>query len=275
MRRAGSRFWRALRFAFANIFEAEASLRAAGVAFYAFLAMFPALAAAVALFSLFIEPQDIIAGVNRLAPAMPIELQQLVSSHLMSLLYGPKAAGIGLAISLLIALWSASRGMDSLIQALTLTHGLRPRRSFLRSFARAMAFTLGAFLLLALLLAGLAILPLAVNLLPQGGELWAALVTIANLFSWPALAAVNFGAHLVLFRFGPEHRPTRARPVWPGAAVATALWMAGSAALTFYFHTIAQYDVLFGSLAGVAIVMFWLYTMTLFTLFGARVNAMM
>jgi membrane protein len=269
------RFWRGLRHAFFTLFEAEASLRAAGVAFYGFLALFPALAAAVALFSLFIEPGTILAGVNRLAPALPVELQEMVSNRLISLLYGPKAAGIGLAVSVAIALWSASRGMDSLLQAITLSHGLRPRRSFLHAFGVAMLFTLGAFLLVAMLLAALAILPLAIGLLPHGGELQGLLERVSDVFSWPALAALNFAAHVVLFRFGPEQRPARAKPVWPGAAVATALWMAGSAALTVYFHTIAQYDALFGSLAGVAIVMFWLYAMTLFTLFGARVNARM
>jgi membrane protein len=266
-----ARFRRGLGHAFAMVFEADASLRAAGVAFYAFLAIFPALAAGVALFSLFISPTAIAEGVTRIAPALPEELRVMVSSRLTSLLYGPKAAGIGLAVSVAIALWSASRGMDSLIQALTLTHGLKPRRSFVHSFLRALAFTLGAFLLVAVLLAVLAILPLAVALLPHGAQLQGLL----DAFSWPALAALNFAAHLVLFRFGPETRPAREQPVWPGAAVATALWMAGSAVLTFYFHTIARYDVLFGSLAGVAVVMFWLYMMTLFTLFGARVNARM
>ncbi|MCU0831100.1 MAG: YihY/virulence factor BrkB family protein [Rhizobiaceae bacterium] len=265
------RFRRALTHAFAMLFEADASLRAAGVAFYGFLAIFPALAAGVALFSLFVSPLTIIEGVDRIAPALPGELRDMVSMRLTSLLYGPKAAGIGLAVSVALALWSASRGVDSLIQALTLTHGLRPRRGFIHSLLRALAFTLGAFLLVAVLLAALAILPLAVALLPHGAELQGLL----DRFSWPALAALNFAAHVILFRYGPETRSERVQPVWPGAAVATVLWMAGSAALTFYFHTIARYDALFGSLAGVAIVMFWLYMMTLFTLFGARVNARM
>lgn len=269
------RFGRGLRHAVLTLFDAEASLRAAGVAFYGFLALFPALAAAVAVFSLFIEPSAIISAVNRVAPALPDEFREMLSSRLVSLVYGPKAAGIGLAVSLALALWSASRGMDSLIQAITLTHGLRPRRSFLRSFGHALAFTLGAFLLVAFLIAGLAVLPLAIGLLPHGGELRDALGRISDWLSWPALAALNFSAHLILFRFGPETRPAREKPILPGAIVATALWMAGSAALTVYFQKVAPYDAIFGSLAGVAIVMFWLYAMTLFTLFGARVNARM
>jgi membrane protein len=271
-----ARFWRGLSHAFWDIFDAQASLRAAGVAFYAFLSLFPALAAGIALFSLFFEADDILGAVNMLAPALPPELQEMITSRLVTLLYGPKAAGISLALSIAIALWSGSRGINSVLHALTLTGGMTPRRSVLMSFAWTMLFTLGAFVLIAVLLAGLAVLPLAVKLVPHGEELRALLAW----FSWPTLIGLNFAAHLVLFRYGPERRvPKNGQPrpiiVWPGAAVATALWTAGSVLLTLYFQSFAAYDALFGSLAGVAIVMFWFYAMTLFTLFGAKVNARM
>ncbi len=265
------RFWRGFKHAVYDVFDAESSLRAAGVAFYAFLSLFPAMAAGLALFSLFLSPQDILNGVDLAAPALPPELQTLVTSRLIALLYGPKAAGLSLAISIAIALWSGSRGINSILHALTLTGGMTPRRSFLMSFAWCMLFTFGAFFLVAVLLAGLAILPLAVALVPHGQEL----KTVLALFSWPTLVGLNFAAHLVLFRFGPERRPNRPVTVWPGAIIATGLWTLGSVMLTLYFQKIAAYDALFGSLAGVAIVMFWFYAMTLFTLFGAKLNSRM
>jgi membrane protein len=266
-----ARLWRGLTHAFWDVFDAQASLRAAGVAFYAFLSLFPALAAGIALFSLFFEAGDILRAVNALAPALPPELQDMITSRLVALLYGPKAAGLSLALSVAIALWSGSRGINSVLHALTLTGGMTPRRSVMMSFAWTMLFTFGAFILIAVLLAGLAVLPLAVKLLPHGEELRALLAW----FSWPALVGLNFAAHLVLFRYGPERRANRPVTVWPGALVATALWTAGSVLLTLYFQSFAAYDALFGSLAGVAIVMFWFYAMTLFTLFGAKMNARM
>jgi membrane protein len=266
-----ARLWRGLVHAFWMVFDAEASLRAAGVAFYAFLSLFPALAAGIAFFSLVFEPADILRAVGALAPALPPELQSMVTDRLVALLYGPKAAGFSLALSVVIALWSGSRGVNSLLHALTLTGGMTPRRSVLMSFAWTMLFTLGAFVLVAVLLAGLAVLPLAVRLLPHGAELRAVL----DWFSWPALIGLNLAAHLALFRFGPERRANRAIVIWPGAITATALWTAGSVLLTLYFQTFAVYDALFGPLAGVAIVMFWFYAMTLFTLFGAKMNARM
>ncbi|MGL4406697.1 MAG: YihY/virulence factor BrkB family protein [Notoacmeibacter sp.] len=266
-----ARFWRGLKHAFYDVFDAEASLRAAGVAFYAFLSLFPAMAAGLALFSLFFSAEDILMGVNVVAPALPPELQTMVTNRLVTLLYGPKAAGVSLALSIGIAIWSGSRGVNSILHALTLTGGMTPRRSILMAFAYSMLFTFGAFLLVAVLLAGLAVLPLAVAIVPHGEDLKA----ILALFSWPALVGFNFAAHLVLFRFGPERRPNRTITVWPGAIVATGLWTLGSVLLTLYFQKIAAYDALFGSLAGVAIVMFWFYAMTLFTLFGAKLNSRM
>ena len=97
----------------------------------------------------------------------------------------------------------------------------------------------------------------------------------ANITQAPALVGINYAAHLVLFRFGPERRAHMNVTVWPGAVVSTGLWTLGSVLLTLYFQTFATYDALFGSLAGVAIVMFWFYAMTLFTLFGAKLNARM
>jgi membrane protein len=229
------------------------------------------MAAGLALFSLFFSAEDILKGVNVVAPALPPELQTMVTNRLVTLLYGPKAAGVSLALSIAIALWSGSRGVNSILHALTLTGGMTPRRSILMSFGYTMLFTFGAFLLVAVLLAGLAVLPLAVALVPHGEEL----KSILALFSWPALVGFNFAAHLVLFRYGPERRPNRPITVWPGAVVATGLWTLGSVLLTLYFQKIAAYDALFGSLAGVAIVMFWFYAMTLFTLFGAKLNSRM
>jgi membrane protein len=266
-----ARFWRGLKHAFYDVFDAEASLRAAGVAFYAFLSLFPAMAAGLALFSLFIAPEDILRSVNVIAPALPPELQTMVTNQLVTLLYGPKAAGFSLALSVAVALWSGSRGINSILHALTLTGGMTPRRSVFMSFGYTMLFTLGAFVLVGVLLAGLAVLPLAVALIPHGDELKAVLA----LFSWPALVGFNYAAHLVLFRFGPERRPNRVITVWPGAVVSTGLWTLGSVLLTLYFQTFATYGALFGSLAGVAIVMFWFYAMTLFTLFGAKLNSRM
>jgi membrane protein len=266
-----ARFWRGLKHAFYDVFDAEASLRAAGVAFYAFLSLFPAMAAGLALFSLFIAPDDILRSVNLIAPALPPELQTMVTNQLVTLLYGPKAAGFSLALSVAVALWSGSRGINSILHALTLTGGMTPRRSVLMSFGYTMLFTFGAFVLIGVLLAGLAILPLAVALIPHGEEL----KSILALFSWPALVGINYAAHLVLFRFGPERRPNRIITVWPGAVVSTGLWTLGSVLLTLYFQTFATYGALFGSLAGVAIVMFWFYAMTLFTLFGAKLNSRM
>jgi membrane protein len=266
-----SRFWRGLKHAFYDVFDAEASLRAAGVAFYAFLSLFPAMAAGLALFSLFFAPEDILKAVNLIAPALPPELQTMVTNRLVTLLYGPKAAGLSLALSVGVALWSGSRGINSILHALTLTGGMTPRRSVLMSLAWCMLFTLGAFMLVGVLLAGLAVLPLAAALIPHGDDF----KSILALFSWPALVGLNYAAHLVLFRFGPERRAHMNVTVWPGAIVSTGLWTAGSVLLTLYFQTFATYDALFGSLAGVAIVMFWFYAMTLFTLFGAKLNARM
>ena len=260
---------RGLRYAVMGLFDGDASLSAAGVAFYAFLSLFPAIAAGYALFTLVTSPQFLIDSFDRVAPAMPSEIRQMVVDQLAALPTESNAAELSFWVSAGIALWSGSRGINSLLLALTRAGGEEPKRGFLAALWLAVLFTLAAFLLLIVVGAGAAIVPTVLNYLPLGAEREA----LISALRWPALFLVLVVAHMALFRFGAEHPRRRRHRIWPGAIVASLLWVVGSGALTFYFHNIARYDAVFGSIAGVAIVMFWLYMLTQFTLFGARFNA--
>ena len=258
---------RGLRHAFWSIFDAEASLRAAGVAFFAFLSLFPALAACMSLVAIVVPTEQILAALEAMSAALPIEFRQLLDIRIVEQLRQQTDGELGFWIATIIALWSGSRGMDSLLAALAMAEDEPATRDFFPSVLRALLFTLGGFAVFGLLVIAATLAPLIIAFLPQ------AVQPAVDLLRWPVLFVVLFGAHLALYRYGPQRSRRPRHRFWPGALIATMLWLAGSAVLSVYFHSIARYDLFFGSIAGVAVVMFWLYALTLFTLFGARYNA--
>ena len=90
---------------------------------------------------------------------------------------------------------------------------------------------------------------------------------------WLGLAALMAGALAVLYRFAPDRKPARWRWISGGAAVATVLWLATSLGLFAYVQTLGSYQSTYGSLAGVAISMFWLWISVFLVILGATVNA--
>ena len=107
------------------------TLVAAGVAFYAFLALIPALVAVVSLYGLVANPADVTRQVNDLAGALPHEARAFITSQLHSII-ASSSTGITLAlvVGVVAALWSASAAMVSLVRGIDLAQGRRQRRKF-------------------------------------------------------------------------------------------------------------------------------------------------
>ena len=126
---------------------------------------------------------------------------------------------------------------------------------------------LGIALLVGAVIAGGGILARALDGAPD------ALGTVVGLLVWPALAGVMASALAVLYRFVPDRHDARWRWITPGAALATLLWLATSIVLFAYVQGLGDYESTYGSLAGVAISMFWLWLSVFLVIVGAAINA--
>lgn len=259
----------ALRSTVATAFDMETGLRCAGVAFFGFLSVFPALSAAVALFGLVADPATIAQSDPAIADAIPDEVTQLITEQVAAFAARDTKLGIGLAISLLVALWTGSRGMNALVFAITKAHKEEEGRGFLSSIAMSLAATVGAFLTLAVIVTAVTIVP-AVALIwpfPESRE------TAILWLRWPIVAVVLTIAVLLLYRYGPNRRSPRTRWVMPGAILATLLWLAVSVGLSFFVENFGRYDATFGSIAAAAVFMLWLFFSALVLVVGAALNA--
>jgi membrane protein len=243
-------------------------LSAAGISFFALLSIAPVLVTAVSVYAAVNTPEEALAQLQGVVHLLPPELRSIVADQLTTVTTASTQVltvrGIG---GLVVALWTATTAATYLVDALTLAYHETETRSFLRRTALATGIVLGGALLLG---AVLAVSDLV------GGWLDAApgwIRGVAPVLTWLVLATVMAAAIDVLYRYAPDRKRARLRWVNPGAVVATLLWLGTSVVLLSYVQTLGTYEATYGSLAGVAISMFWLWLTFFEVILGAAVNA--
>jgi membrane protein len=261
-------WWQVIRRAWAEAKADQVPLLAAGVAFFGFLAVFPAIVAAVLTYGLVADPEQIRNQAGELAAAMPESGRELLLEQLATLTSSPRQGlGIGLIVAVLAALWSASGGVGYLISAVNLAYDEEETRGFVRRKLLSLGMTLGAivFVLLAvgLFSAGAAIGDELATPVRIGLE--AARLVVAVLLIMVALA--------VTYRLAPDRDAARVRWVSTGAVVATIIWLLASIGFSIYVQTFGNYAKTYGSLAAVVILMLWLWLTAYAVLLGAEINA--
>lgn len=245
------------------------SMIAAGAAFFGLLALFPSLAAAVALYGLLTEPATVGAHLDLLSGFAPAEARTILDEHLRRITEATDSAlGVGAVIALLVALWSSAKGVKSLMAALDIAYHETENRGFLKLNLTAVLLTLAMLLVVPLSLAAVAVLPALVDRLPLPDIA----ATAARWLRWPLIAALSIGAMTMLYRFGPVHERSAPRSL-PGAIVATVLWLIASALFSWYVSSFGSYNETYGSVAAMAVLMMWFWLSAFAVLIGGEVNS--
>jgi membrane protein len=245
---------------------------AAGVTFYALLAMFPALVALVSLYGLTADLASLNDHLATFEGLMPAAALELVREHVARIvLKSDGTLGLAFAFGLCLALWSANAGVKAVFDALNVVYEEREKRSFIRLNLWSLTFTVGAILFLLLAFNAVVVLPLALDMVGLGR----AAETLIALGRWPVLFAVVMFGLTLLYRYGPS----RSRPKWrwatPGSLVAAALWLAGSVAFSWYAENFASYNETYGSLGAAIGFMTWIWMSVIVVLLGGELNAEM
>ena len=248
------------------------SLIAAGVAFYAFLAFVPLLAAVVLTYGLVAEPYSVVQHMQALTRAMPQEAASIIGEQLKSVVEtaGTKK-GLGLLIAIALSLYGAMKIATSIMTAANVAWDVDETRSFIKKTLLALAFTVGAVLALILAVSAISVLGFIDHLLPTAAPFLHTLLRI--LFFIPAAALVSFGI-AIIYRYAPNRRPP---PPWrwisPGSVVATIVWLIATSAFGFYVSNFGSYNATYGSLGAVIVFLTWLYLTAYILLMGAELNA--
>jgi len=248
----------------------QVPLLAAGVAFYVLLALFPAIIAGVSIYGLVADPQTVRDQINQLAQTLSPETATLIGQQIQQVTSSAGGAlGLATVIGILTALWSASSGMKALITGVNLAYDEPEGRKFVKLRGLSILMTLAAMVLLAVALALIVGFPAVPDSWPT------VLQWTAAILRFVLLAVLLLAGLAALYRYAPD----RDKPKWswssPGSVVATVLWVLASVGFSIYVNAFGNYNKTYGALAGIIILMFWLYLTAFVVLVGAELNAEM
>jgi membrane protein len=248
----------------------QVPLLGAGVAFYAFLALFPALIAVVSLYGLFADPAAIGTQITSMTSGFPEQARQLITDQVTALTTrGRSTLGIGLIVSVLLALWSASSGVSNLITAINSAYDEDDDRGFVKKRLLALAITVAAIVFMVVMLGLVAVVPpLLEHLVGDSPLRW-----VLQIGRWMLLVVLVTGALAVLYRLAPDRAAPKMRWVSVGAIAATVLWLIASIGFSLYVSTFGNYAKIYGVFAGIIVTLLWLWITAYAILLGAEINA--
>jgi membrane protein len=254
--------------------EAEVTDRAAALAYYGFLSLFPALIVAVSVLALVGSyPETYQSIVDTLHDAAPGTAVDAIDSGLKHALSDRSRAGGLLGIGLVIAFVSGSGGTAAAIRALEAIERRRGASSLARGWVTRIWLTLA---LMGLLLVGFIALLLAGPLfssIAEAAGLEPTVRSAVSLLRYPVGLLALFSAFLLLYWRGPGGPRGAARSYVPGAALAAALWVLASVGFSLYASHFSSYDATYGTLGAVIVLLIWLYLGNMAFLLGAFFNA--
>ncbi len=263
-------WWQVTRRAFKESSTDNVGILAGGIAYFGFLSIFPALIAGISLYGLVADPATIAQQGEGVLAALPQEAQPLIRDQLTAVTSTSGGAlSFSLITSILLALWTASGGTGNLMTAINIAYDEEETRGFVKRRGTALVLTLGAIVFVLLTLALVAVIPAVLDAL-QLGTFINVIVEIAR---WVLLVALVMAALAVVYRLAPDRDAPQMKWTSTGAAVATLLWVLGSVAFSLYVNNFGSYNKTYGALAGVVVLLLWLYLTSYIVLLGAEINA--
>jgi membrane protein len=245
---------------------------AAALTYYAVLAIFPALIALVSVLGLIGESatQPLLDNLTELTPGAA---NDIITNAINDITRNQGTAGLAFVFGLLTALWSASGYVGAFSRAANAIYEVDEGRPFWKLRPAQVAVT--ALLLLLLVASSLAVVvtgPVA----EQIGDLvgvGSTAVTVWDIAKWPAIALVVITLFAVLYYATPNVRQPGFRWITPGGVLALVVWVVASAAFALFVANFGSYNATYGSLAGVAVFLIWLWLSNVAVLLGAELNA--
>lgn len=247
--------------------EDRVTIVAAGLAFYGFISVIPAVVATAAIYSLVRDPATLSRQVEGWTREMPFEVQRLVVGSLLDVA-NLSGTGFGFAIvgAILVTFWASSRAGKALMQSLNVVHGIEEDRDALHRRGIAVA---GAVTLIVLASVGFGFVDMVPKLVDAAW--WRVLVTV---FSWLTVLVVVAAVAALAYRHGPNRPDAQVRWRSPGVLVATGVFAVASTGL-FVYITLVGSSAIYGSLGLPLAFAIWLAVVSWGLLIGAYVNVVM
>jgi membrane protein len=223
----------------------------------------------VSIYGLFADPATIADQMKSVTEALPPAARQVITDQVTMLASRRAALSIGLAISIVIALWSASGGISNLLTAVNVAYDEEEKRGFVKKRLMSLGLTIAAIVFMVIMLGIVAVLPALLKSIFGTGLLrW-----VFQILGWLVLMVLVIIALAVIYRLGPDRDAPKMKWVSVGAFVATLIWLAASIGFSFYSSTFGNYAKTYGVFAGIVVLLFWLWITAYAILLGAEINA--
>lgn len=254
-----------------EIREDNLSVVAAGVAFYIFFGLIPALGAVVAIFGLVADPGVIQQQIDAMRGMAPPEALQIIDQQMTRIVQQSAGASWGAAVGILVALWSGSKATKALMTALNIAYEEEETRGFIRLNLTALGLTLAGVAGVILAVGIIVVVPIVMARVGIGSGAQ----TVVNVLRWPLLALFAVGGLAAVYRYAPDRDPAKWRWVSGGAVIATVLWLAISLGFSYYASHFGSYNKTYGSLGAVIMLLMWFLITAYAILIGAEFDSAM
>ncbi|MBA2771048.1 MAG: YihY/virulence factor BrkB family protein [Pseudomonadota bacterium] len=246
-------------------------LVAAGVTYYGFLALVPLLGIVVMLYGLLAEPETVVDNVRTLTTILPPDVAKLIAEQLIAAVQTTRETkGVGILVALLVALYGGTNGAGAIITALNIAYEEKEKRTLGRFYLAATIMTVAAVVAAVAALVGTTTLALLGNLAPTASP---ALVMVAKIGGYIGLSIAAAAVAATLYRFAPSREDARWTWITPGSLFAASSWLLLTLLFSFYVTRITDYNVTYGSLGTIIVLLTWIYLSAYALIFGAELNS--
>jgi len=241
---------------------------AAGIAFFAVLAVLPALFVALALYGLFTDPSEAERQIESMLEVFPGSAAEIIGIQMRSIAGVSRASlSFGFFVSLALFVWTVSNATRAVVRGVKIAYDQESERSILEHRAVAVGVTISAIVITLIALAVIAAVPVWL----QRFDPTNAIVTFGN-FRWLLVGAGFALVTGLLYRFAPPSRPDNWRSIVPGVIFATAMWTLTSIGFSIYVSSFGRYNETYGTLGGAVVLLLWFWFTFLAILIGAELN---
>jgi membrane protein len=270
---AAARDWKDIAFAvLTGVSTDRIFLVAAGVTFYAILALFPGIGAIVSVYGLFANPGTIAGHLDTLSGVAPGGGVDVIRDQLARLAHQNGATlGIGFLVSLAVALWFSNSGMTALFEALNVVYEQQERRSLVKFYAMTLGFTGCCIVLVIASVAIIVAIPIVLNYIPNASVT----AILLKIIRWPALFALIGFALAIIYRYAPCRDTPQWRWIILSSILVAAAWLCVSALFSWYVASFGSYNKTYGSLGAIFGFMTWMWLSMVVVLVGAKLDAVL
>ena len=223
------------------------------------------------LYGVVAQPETVVSNVRAITAILPPDVAQLIADQLVAAVKTTKETrGLGILVALLVALYGGTNGASAIITAMNIAYEEKEKRSLGRFYLLAAIMTVGAVLLAVAGLAGATSLAFLGSVRPDAEP---AIVFAAKAAGYAVLTLGAAAVAATLYRFAPSRENAQWKWITPGSLFAAVTWLLLTLGFSFYVTSITDYNVTYGSLGTIIVLLTWIYLSAYALIFGAELNS--